>query len=105
MEPTNNQLQPSPEMIMKTGTGFWASKILLAAVKFGLFTLLAENGKMSCSQIKAQLDLHCTDRHAFDFLDALTGLGFLNREGLLETAVYSNTTDTAIFLDKKKQSY
>lgn len=105
MEQTNNQLQPSPEMIMKIGTGFWASKILLSAVKFGLFSLLAQNGQMSCPQIKTQLGLNCTDRHAFDFLDALTSLGFLNREGLLDTAVYANTTETELFLDKKKESY
>ncbi len=41
----------------------------------------------------------------FDFLDCLTGLGFLKREGLLETARYSNTLDTDTFLDKNKPSY
>ena len=105
MEPTTNQKQPTPEMIMKIGTGFWASKILLSAVNFELFTLLAQNGKMSAPEIKSHLGLNCTDRHAYDFLDALTGFGFLNREGLLERAVYSNTGDTDIFLDKKKPSY
>ena len=30
--------EPSPQMIMQIGTGFWASKILLTAVNFELFT-------------------------------------------------------------------
>lgn len=41
----------------------------------------------------------------YDFLDALTALGFLHREGLLETATYSNIMDTNYFLDKKKPSF
>src|SRR5215210_6783826 len=60
---------------------------------------------MSGRDIKTMLNLKCTDRHLFDFLDALTGLGFLQREGLLETALYSNTPDTDTFLDKNKPSY
>jgi precorrin-6B methylase 2 len=97
--------QPTPQHIMQIGLGFWASKTLLAAVNFQLFTILAEKGKLSASQIKTTLNLKCTDRHAYDFLDTLTSFGFLQREGLLENAVYSNGTDTNIFLDKKKPSY
>lgn len=97
--------QPSPSNIMQIGTGFWASKILLSAIKFQLFTKLAEQKKMSAKVIKTDLNLKCTDRHLYDFLDALTVFGFLHREGLLETAVYSNTPDTETFLDKKKPSY
>lgn len=103
METKSNQ--SSPAGIMQIGTGFWASKILLSAIKFQLFTKLATNTKMSGQDIKTTLNLKCTDRHLFDFLDALTTLGFLQREGLLETAVYSNTVDTATFLDKNKPSY
>jgi hypothetical protein len=51
------------------------------------------------------LNLKCTDRHLFDFLDALAAFGFLHRDGLLETASYSNSLDTDTFLDKKKPSY
>jgi hypothetical protein len=103
METQNNQ--PSPASIMQIGTGFWASKILLSAIKFQLFTKLAEQKKMPAKDIKIFLDLKCTDRHLYDFLDALTVFGFLNREGLLETAVYSNSIDTDTFLDKNKPSY
>lgn len=97
--------QPSPAGIMQTGTGFWASKILLSAIKFQLFTKLAARTKLSGQDIKTRLNLKCSDRHLFDFLDTLTGLGFLQREGLLDTALYSNTPDTDTFLDKNKPSY
>jgi precorrin-6B methylase 2 len=97
--------QPTPEHIMQVGLGFWASKTLLAAVNFQLFTILAEKEKLSASQIKDKLNLKSTDRYVYDFLDTLTALGFLQREGLLKTALYSNAPDTNIFLDKKKQSY
>jgi hypothetical protein len=96
---------PTPEMIMKIGMGFWASKILLTAVRFELFTHLAAQGGMTAGQVKQSLGLKCTDRHALDFLDTLTGFGFLERKGLLAEAVYSNGADTAFFLDKKKPSY
>jgi hypothetical protein len=103
MEHTSNH--PNPASIMQIGTAFWTSKILLSAVKFQIFTILATNKTMSGAELKIDLDLQCTDRHFFDFLDALTTFGFLNREGLLDTAKYSNTTDTDFFLDKNKPSY
>ena len=101
----NQKNQPSPENIMKIGTGFWASKILLSAINFELFTKLAEQKKMKARDIKSAFGLKCTDRHLYDFLDALVGFGFLQREKLLESAEYSNTPDTDAFLDKKKPSY
>ncbi len=97
--------KPSPALILQIGTGFWASKILLTAVQFKLFTQLAKQPNQSAKDIKSLLGLKCTDRNAYDFLDCLSGLGFLKREGLLETARYSNTKDTAVFLDKAKPSY
>jgi precorrin-6B methylase 2 len=101
----NQDNQPSPTSIMQIGSGFWASKILLSAVKFQLFTKLAEKKTMTAKQIKAVLNLKCSDINVFDFLDSLTGLGFLNREGLLESAVYSNSIHTDAFLDINKPSY
>jgi hypothetical protein len=101
-----NQInQASPAAIMQIGTGFWASKILLSAVKFQLFTHLAKQGNMTAREIKSLLNLNCTDRHLYDFLDTLTCFGFLKRDGLLETASYSNGLDTETFLDKAKPSY
>ena len=102
----NNHIeQPSPATIMQIGSGFWASKVLLSAVNFELFTKLADYKTMTATQIKNDLGLKCNDRNVFDFLDTLTGFGFLKREGILETAKYSNGTDTDIFLDKNKPTY
>ncbi len=90
---------------MKLGMGFWASKVVLTAVEFELFTHLAAKGGMTAADVKRTLDLRCTDRHLLDFLDTLTGLGFLERTGLLAEARYANTAETAFFLDKAKPSY
>lgn len=95
----------SPATIMQIGSGFWASKILLTAVQFELFTHLAKRPLMSAAEIKSLLKLNCTDRHLYDFLDALYAFGFLRREGLLDTAVYANSIDTETFLDKAKPGY
>lgn len=91
-----------PSKIMQIGMGFWASKTLLTAVNMGLFTLLA-NGELSGQEIKNKLGLHM--RSLFDFLDTLVALGFLKRTGLKENAVYSNSPDSDLFLDKNKLSY
>ena len=77
----------------------------MTASKFSLFTHLAKKPNQSAKEIKIVLDLKCTDRNAYDFLDALTALGFLKRNGLLDTAKYSNTLDTDVFLDQAKPSY
>src|SRR5437016_5513350 len=92
----------NPEQILQTGMGFWASKTLLAAIKFGLFTELGK-GALPAAKIKSKLGLH--ERSLYDFLDTLVALGFLQREGLYENAVYGNTSDTDFFLDKNKPSY
>lgn len=95
---------PDPSKIMQIGMGFWASKALLAAVNFKLFTMLAGTSK-TAGEIKDELALKTTDRHVYDWLDVLHSLGFLKREGLLENAVYSNNADTEMFLDENKPSY
>ncbi len=103
---TNTQTsEPSPDSILQIGTGFWPSKVLLTAVDFDLFTLLAQNQPQTAPQLKQRLNLQCTDRNMYDFLDTLAGFGFLNREGILDTATYSNGRDTEIFLDEKKPTY
>jgi hypothetical protein len=94
----------NPSRIMQTGMGFWASKVLLTAVKFELFTLLAPQ-PLPASEIKQRLKLKCSDRHVYDWLDALVSLGFLERKNLLQNALYSNAEDTDFFLDKNKRSY
>ena len=89
---------PSPEHIMKLGTGFWASKAVLSAVELAVFTHLAQKpGPLE--EVRTRLGLH--PRAARDFLDTLVALGLLRREN----GIYANTPDTDLFLDKNKPSY
>ena len=94
--------QHNPEHILKIGMGFWASKTVLTAVNFQLFTLLAKE-PLSGEEIRQALGLH--PRSYLDFLDALLSLGFLSREGIGAEAIYSNSEDADFFLDKNKPSY
>ncbi len=97
-----NKNQINPSKIMQIGMGFWASKTLLAAVNLQLFTHLAK-GDMSGKEIQNNLGLN--HRSLFDFLDTLVVLGFLKRIGLKENALYGNSEDSDLFLDKNKPSY
>lgn len=94
--------QVDPGKILQTGMGFFASKTLLTAVNLELFTVLSGEA-CSGSKIQSVLGLH--DRGLYDFLDALVALGFLERTGLKENALYSNTEETFLFLDKNKPTY
>jgi hypothetical protein len=88
----------TPERIMQLGLGFMASRTVLSAVDFGVFTALAGN-PMEGEMLARQVGLH--PRGARDFLDTLVALGLLNRNG----QVYSNTPETDFFLDRAKKSY
>jgi O-methyltransferase domain/Dimerisation domain len=90
--------QPTPELIMKVGMGFWPSKVLLSAVEMELFTDLAK-GPQSLESIQGRMGLH--PRASRDFLDVLVALEFLLRAD----GQYSNTPATDAFLDKNKPSY
>ena len=90
--------QLTPEKILQTGLAFWPSKTLLSAIEIGVFTELAR-GPEQFEKLAGRLGLH--PRSARDFLDALVALGFLTREG----DSYGNTTETGLFLDRKKPSY
>lgn len=90
---------PSPDKILQLGMGFWASKTLLSAVELELFTELAKSPE-NLEALTKRLGLHA--RGARDFLDALVSLGMLERD---ENGIYKNTTDTEVFLDKRKPSY
>ncbi|HEY7444758.1 MAG TPA: methyltransferase [Vicinamibacterales bacterium] len=95
---------PDPSQIMQVGMGFWASKVLLSAVRLRLFTFLGD-GSRRTGEIKDHLKLHTTTRHVCDWLDTLVSLGFLQRDGILENATYSNTPATATFLVETKPTY
>jgi hypothetical protein len=91
-----------PTQIMEVASAYWASKVLLSAVGLGLFTQLARH-PMTAAEVTAHFGL--VERPAIDFLDALVSLDLLAREGVGSEAVYSNTPDTALFLDEESGRY
>lgn len=94
--------QPTPERIIQIGMGFWPARTLQTAAKLGLFTLLGEGGKTG-EEIREALGL--APRAIPDFTDALVALKFLEREGNGPEAVYTNTPEAALFLDKASPAY
>ena len=55
-----------PSHIMQTATAFWASKVLLTAVEFDLFTQLGDDA-MTADQLGNRLGIH--PRGRYDFFD------------------------------------
>lgn len=92
----------SPSHILQVGLGFWASKTLLSAVELGVFASLG-GGSAPGYLLIERLGLH--PRSAYDFLDALVALGFLERSGTGTAALYSNTPEAALFLDPAGPAY
>jgi hypothetical protein len=99
---TTDQQVLTPARILETGLAFWPAKVLLTAVKLDLFTFLSGN-KKTAEEIRTRLSLH--PRSIFDFLDTLVALQFLRREGEGQDAQYSNTPETALFLNRGEPSY
>ena len=91
-----------PSHIMQVGMGFFASKTLLSAVELGLFSELARKPQ-TADEIARALKLH--PRAVPDFPDALVALGLLQRAGDGPEGIYSNTPDTAAFLDRNSPDY
>ena len=91
-----------PSHIMQTATAFWASKVLLTAVEFDLFTVLGEKA-LSAKQLGDSLGIH--PRGIYDFFDALVASGFLTRQGNGADGLYSNTPNTAAFLNRYSPMY
>lgn len=96
------ETHPTPDSIMQIGTGFMASKTLLTATEMGLFTILGD-GPLTGDDLGDRLGLH--QRSRSDFFDALVSLGLLARAGDGPDATYSNTPDTAFFLDRNQPAY
>jgi hypothetical protein len=94
--------QIDPAHIMQVGMAFWGSKTLQAAVELELFTKLGSDS-MSGRQMRESLDLD--ERAIPDFPDALVALGLLDRDGDGADALYRNTQETALFLDKTRPTY
>ena len=100
MKPSNEQ--PDPTSILQTAFSFWSSKVLLTAVEFGLFTKLGGR-RLTGAQLGAELELH--PRGISDFFDALVSMKFLRREGDGSEALYANTPEAALFLDRHSPQY
>lgn len=92
----------TPARIMEVGMAFWPAKVLLSAVELGLFTKLGANA-MTGSDLQLALGLHT--RANPDFFDTLVALHFLEREGDGPQALYRNTAETALFLDKNSPAF
>ncbi|MET0986517.1 MAG: methyltransferase [Steroidobacteraceae bacterium] len=92
----------SPDHILQVGMGFWSSKTLLSAVELGVFTELGK-GPRSGEQLRTALGL--SPRAVPDFFDALVALGFLERHGDDQRALYANTPESARFLDRSSPAY
>lgn len=91
-----------PAHIMQVGLGFFASKTLLSAVELELFTKLGKSS-LTARELAGALGLHA--RAVPDFPDALVALRFLDRQGEGADARYSNTPETALFLDKTSPAF
>ena len=87
---------------MDVGMGFWPAKTLLSAVELGLFTTLGAQS-MTAGELRSALGLH--QRAVPDFLDALVALRFLDRDGEGPQALYRNTQETRLFLDRNSPEY
>src|SRR5882724_5921832 len=92
----------SPSRILELARGFMSSKVLLAAVKLGLFDALRD-GPLTGGRLRERLGLH--PRAVPDFPDALVSLGMLAREGDGPAARYANTPETARFLVHASDAY
>jgi hypothetical protein len=94
--------QLDPGHIMQIGMGFMGSKALLSAIELELFTRLG-TGNMTAVELGDALALDA--RAVPDFPDALVALGLLQRDGDGALGRYSNTPETALFLDKASPAY
>lgn len=99
---TGHSVDLDPSLIMQVGMGFWPSKTLLSAVELGLFTVLGTSSRTGV-EISDLLDLR--SRATYDFLDGLVAIGLLARDGHGSQALYSNTPETALFLDRSSPAY
>ena len=89
---------PSPDHILQTGLGFWASKTLLSAVEMEVFTELAK-GPETLESLTGRLGLHPA------FLARLSRCARRARISRTQNGTYANTPSTDLFLDKHKPSY
>ena len=97
-----SEAELNPSHIMQVGMGFWPSKVVLSAVELELFTHLGA-ASLTGEQVSECIGLH--ERAIYDFLDSLVALRLLERAGDGSEGQYSNTPETAVFLDKHSPAY
>ena len=90
--------EPTPDKVMQLVTGGWATSILGAAARHGLFTAL-EGAPDRADGVARKLGISV--RGAQALLDGLTGLGLLT----VSNGLYQNTPEASAFLVKGKPSY
>ncbi|HSC00848.1 MAG TPA: methyltransferase dimerization domain-containing protein, partial [Burkholderiaceae bacterium] len=88
----------SAERLLRCGEDQWAATLLQAALELGVFTELGR-GPRTCAQLQRRLALRGPG--AADLLDALVGLGWLDREGDDPEAVYVNAREASHYLDAR----
>lgn len=98
-QPPPAQPVDNPFQYVGMGTAFCTAKILLTALELGLFRLLRDEGPAAEPRIAELLGLH--PRGSRDFLDALVGLGLLERSG----ADYRNSPGVERHLIPGEQGY
>ena len=99
---TANPSVLTPARIMEVGMAFWPAKVLLSAIKLGVFTELGDGAKTG-SELREALGLHT--RSTPDFFDTLVALHFLDRDGDGPDSKYRNTSETALFLDRNSPAF
>jgi hypothetical protein len=92
----------TPDRIFRASRSYRDSQLLLSAIELGVFTELGK-GPRSARQLSRALGL--SERLAPQWLDALVALGFLDRDGAGETAIYLNTREASRFLDRNSAAY
>ncbi|MEV5596386.1 methyltransferase [Streptomyces sp. NPDC052496] len=86
--------------ILRTGLGFWNSKVLMSACELGVFTELARAGQpLDAGELRTRIGIH--PRGALDFFDALVSMNLLDREA----GRYRNTATADAVLDSGKPEH
>ena len=88
----------SPERLLRSGQGLWAAYLLQTALELGVFTELGR-GPRTRGQLQRRLALRGPG--AVDLFDALVGLGWLEREGDDDAALYVNSREAGHYLDAR----
>src|SRR4051794_20630122 len=102
MNKTTQDTDIDASAILQTAFGFTASKVLLTAVEFDVFTKV-DSRPMTGAELGSAVGMH--PRGVKDFFDTLIALKFLERDGAGPTARYRNTPAAAKFLVKDSPGY